>query len=128
LDVGIDSEKTVLIIDNQPREAAALPKQLAFAGFKTEFATTGAGAIQKVEEHPPDIVLLEASLSDVDSLEVVAFIRSDIRTHRIPVLAMSVFAHLKDRCLQGGCDYFLVFCICRPARRDSPGSEADQDS
>jgi CheY-like chemotaxis protein len=63
LDVGIDSEKTGLIVDNQPREAAALPKQLAFAGFKTEFATTGAGAIQKVEEHTPDIVLLEASLS-----------------------------------------------------------------
>src|SRR5262249_12540676 len=101
------SEKTGLIVDNQPRETKALKKQLAFAGFRTEIATTGAGAIKIVEERPPDIVLLEASLSDVDSIEVVAFIRSDLRTCRVPVLAMSVFRHMKDRCLKGGCDAFL---------------------
>jgi DNA-binding response OmpR family regulator len=107
LTVGTDSPKTVLIVDNQPRETATLRKHLAFAGFKTEIATTGEGAIKIMEEFPPDIVLLEASLSDVDSIEVVAFIRSDLRTCRIPVLAMSVFPHLKDRCLKGGCDDFL---------------------
>jgi PleD family two-component response regulator len=65
--VGTASEKTVLIVDNQPRETAALQKQLAFAGFKTEIAMTGAGTIKIVEERPPDIVLIEASLSDIDS-------------------------------------------------------------
>ena len=68
--MGTASEKTVLIVDNQPRETAALQKQLLFAGFKTEIAATGAGAIKIVEEHPPDIVLIEASLSDIDSVEV----------------------------------------------------------
>jgi DNA-binding response OmpR family regulator len=106
-DVKTDSAKTVLIVDNQPRETATLQKQLAFAGFRTEIATTGAGAIKIVEEHPPDIVLLEASLSDIDSVEVVAFIRSDLRTCRMPVLAMSVFPHMKGRCLKGGCDDFI---------------------
>ena len=67
LDVGTSGEKTVLIVDNQPRETAALQKQLAFAGFKTEIAMTGAGTIKIVEERPPDIVLIEASLSDIDS-------------------------------------------------------------
>lgn len=104
---GTSGEKTVLIVDNQPRETAALQKQLALAGFKTEIATTGAGAIKILEEHPPDIVLIEASLSDIDSVEVVAFIRSDLRTCRLPVLAMSVLPHLKGRCLKGGCDDFL---------------------
>ena len=107
MDVGTDSTKTILIVDNQPRETAALRKQLGFAGFKTKIATTGAGAIKIIEEHPPDIVLLEASLSDVDSVEVVAFIRSDLRTRRLPVLAMSVFPHMKGKCLNGGCDDFL---------------------
>jgi PleD family two-component response regulator len=65
--VGTASEKTVLIVDNQSRETAALQKQLAFAGFKTEIAMTGAGTIKIVEERPPDIVLIEASLSDIDS-------------------------------------------------------------
>jgi DNA-binding response OmpR family regulator len=43
-----------------------------------------------VEEQPPDIVLLEASLSDIDSLEVLAFIRSDLWACRMLILAMSV--------------------------------------
>jgi DNA-binding response OmpR family regulator len=55
---GTDTEKTILIVDNQPRETAALRKRLEFAGFKTEVAHTGAGAIQKVEEDPPDAVVL----------------------------------------------------------------------
>ena len=63
------------------------------------------GAIKIIEEHPPDIVLIEvlieASLSDIDSVEVVAFVRSDLRTCRLPVLAMSVLPHLKGRCLKG---------------------------
>jgi len=63
---GTDSAKTVLIVDNQPRETAAVR----------------AGVIKIIAEHPPDIVLLEASLSDLDSVEVVAFIRSDLRTCR----------------------------------------------
>ena len=105
--MGIDSGKTVLIVDNQPREAVALQKQLAFAGFKTEIATTGEGAVKILEEHSPDIVLLEASLSDIDSSEVVTFIRSECPDVRLPVLAISVFPHMKGRCLQSGCDDFL---------------------
>jgi two-component system response regulator MprA len=105
--VGTSGPKTVLIVDNQPRATAMLQKQLAFAGFKTEVATTGEGAIKIMEASAPDIVLLEASLSDVDSGEVVSFIRSDLRTCRIPVLAMSVLPHMKDRCLKEGCDDFV---------------------
>jgi DNA-binding response OmpR family regulator len=105
--VASDNETTVLIVDSQPREMAALQKQLGFAGFKTEIAITGEGAIKILKEHPPDVVLLDASLSDIDSLEVVAFIRNASRTSRIPVLAMSAFAHMKGRCLEGGCDDFV---------------------
>jgi two-component system, OmpR family, response regulator MprA len=105
--LGTDSPKTVFIVDNQPRETAALRKQLTVAGFRTEVATTGAGAIKLEEEQPPDIVLLEASLSDIDCLEVLAFIRSDLRACRMLILAMSVLPHMKGRCLNCGCDDFL---------------------
>jgi len=99
--------KTILIVDNQQREAAALRKQLEFAGFKTQVAHTGTGAISQIAEHPPDVVLLEVSLSDIDALEVVSFIRNDSKNCLIPVLAMSAFPHMKDRSLRGGCNDFF---------------------
>jgi len=100
-------KKTILIVDNQQREAATLRKQLEFAGFKTQVAHTGTGAISQIAEHPPDVVLLEVSLSDIDALEVVSFIRNDSKNCLIPVLAMSAFPHMKDRSLRGGCNDFF---------------------
>jgi len=105
--VSTDTEKTILIVDSQQRETAALRKQLEFAGFKTQVAHTGTGAINKIEEHSPDIVLLEVSLSDIDALEVVSFIRNNSKNCLIPVLAMSAFPHMKDRSLRGGCNDFF---------------------
>ncbi len=105
--MSTDTQKTILIVDNQQRETAALRKQLEFAGFKTQVAHMGTGAINKIEEHPPDLVLLEVSLSDIDALEVVSFIRNDSNNCLIPVLAMSVFPHMKDRALRGGCNDFF---------------------
>jgi DNA-binding response OmpR family regulator len=105
--VSTDTEKTVLIVDNQQSDTAALRKQLEFAGFKTQVVHTGTGAINKIEEHPPDVVLLEVSLSDIDALEVVSFIRNDSKNCLIPVLAMSVLPHMKDRSLRGGCNDFF---------------------
>lgn len=105
--MSTDTEKTILIVDNQQRETAALRKQLEFAGFKTQVAHTGTGAINKIEEHPPDVVLLEVSLSDIDALEVVSFIRNNSKNCLIPVLAMSAFPHMKDRSLRGGCNDFF---------------------
>ena len=100
-------KKTILIVDNQQREAATLRKQLEFAGFKTQVAHTGTGAISQIAEHPPDVVLLEVSLSDIDALEVVSFIRNDSKNCLIPVLAMSAFPHMRDRSLRGGCNDFF---------------------
>lgn len=105
--MSTDTEKTILIVDNQHRETAALRKQLEFAGFKTQVAHTGTGAINKIEEHPPDIVLLEVNLSDIDALEVVSFIRNNSNNCLIPVLAMSALPHMKDRSLRGGCNDFF---------------------
>jgi len=105
--VRTDTEKTILIVDNQQRETATLRKQLEFAGFKTQVAHTGTGAISQIAEHPPDVVLLEVSLSDIDALEVVSFIRNDSKNCLIPVLAMSAFPHMKDRSLRGGCNDFF---------------------
>ena len=103
----IDNEQIILIVDNQQRDTAALRKQLEFAAFKTEVAHTGTGAINRIKEHPPDLVLLEVSLSDIDALEVVSFIRNDSKNCLIPVLAMSAFPHMKEKSLRGGCNDFF---------------------
>jgi CheY-like chemotaxis protein len=103
----MSAEQTVLIVDNHETEATRLARQLAYVGLKTTFTTTGEGAMRQIAEHCPALVLLEVELSDMDGLEVVSFIRNTAKIRDIPILAMSAFPHMRDRCLQGGCDHFI---------------------
>ena len=77
------------------------------AGFAISFTRTGAGAIKSIEEHAPDVVLLEIDLSDMDGIDVVKIIRDNPKRVRMPIIAISAFPYMKARCLDNGCDDFM---------------------
>ena len=101
------AEKTVLIVENQPNYTQLLVKQVLFAGLKPVVAITGEGGIKKVAECRPDLILMEAELSDMDIMEFITLLRQRPEADGIPVVAMSAFPHLKSKCLEGGCNDFL---------------------
>jgi CheY-like chemotaxis protein len=84
-----------------------LVKQLLFAGLKPVVAITGEGGIKKVVECRPDLILMEAELSDMGIMEFITLLRQRPEADGIPVVAMSGFPHLKSKCLEGGCNDFL---------------------
>lgn len=101
------AEKTVLIVESEPNYTQLLVKQLLFAGLKPVVAITGEGGIKKVTECRPDLILMEAELPDMDLLEFTSLLRQRPEADGTPVVAMSVFPHLKSKCLDGGCNDFL---------------------
>ena len=101
------AQKTVLIVENQPNYTQLLVKQLLFAGLKPVVAITGEGGIKKVAECRPDLILMEAELSDMDIVEFISLLRQRPEADGVPIVAMSAFAHLKSKCLEGGCNDFL---------------------
>ena len=106
---GMTSEagRSVLIVENQPNYTQLLVKQLLFAGLNPIVAITGEGGLRKVAECHPAMILLEVELSDMDGLEFVSLVRQRPEADKIPILAMSIFPHLKSKCLRGGCNDFL---------------------
>jgi DNA-binding response OmpR family regulator len=101
------ARKTVLVVENQPNYTQLLVKQLLFAGLNPVVAITGEGGLRKVAESHPDLILLEAELSDMDGMEFISLLRQSPEADRIPVVAMSAFTHLKSKCLERGCSDFL---------------------
>ena len=101
------AQKTILIVENQPNYTQLLVKQLLFAGLKPVVAITGEGGIKKVVECRPDLILMEAELSDMGIMEFITLLRQRPEADGIPVVAMSAFPHLKSKCLEGGCNDFL---------------------
>ena len=99
--------KTVLIIEKQPNYTQLLVKQVMFAGLNPVIAVTGEGGLRKALEYHPDLILLELDLTDMDGLKFVSLLKEKPQLQNIPIVAMSIFNHLKTAALHGGCDDFL---------------------
>lgn len=100
--------KTVLIVEKNLNYTQAFVKQIRSAGLKPIVATTGEGGLRKAEECPPDLILLEVELPDMNGLRFVSEIRRNPEADRVPIVAMSAFPDLKPRCLERGCNDFLL--------------------
>jgi len=100
--------KTVLIVEKNPDYTQALVKQIRLAGLKPIVAVTGEGGLRMAEECHPDLILLEVELADMNGLSFVSAIRRNPQADRVPIVAISPFPHLKSKCLERGCDDFLL--------------------
>jgi len=100
--------KTVLIVEKNPNHTQSLITQIRFAGLKPIVAITGEGGLRMAEECHPDLILFEVELPDMNGLRFVSEIRRNPEADRVPIVAMSAFPDLKARCLESGCDDFLL--------------------
>jgi DNA-binding response OmpR family regulator len=100
--------KTVLIVEKEPKYSQSLARQILFAGFRPVVATTAEGGLRKAKECHPDLILLEIELPDLDGLRFISEIRRNPEADRMAIIAISALPHLKQRCLDLGCDDFLL--------------------
>src|SRR5499426_2819776 len=71
-------------------------------------AHTGSDALQQIKKETPDLILLDLSLPDMHGLELAKMVRANARTNSIPILAMSANRMDKKKCLQMGCNDFIL--------------------
>jgi DNA-binding response OmpR family regulator len=71
-------------------------------------AITGEGGLKMAEECHPNLILLEVELPDMNGLRFVSAIRRNPEADQVPIVAMSAFPDLKSRCLERGCNDFLL--------------------
>ena len=79
----------VLIVDDNEKNRKLAQSVLSAAGFRTLEAATGAEAVAMAIEHVPDVVLMDLQLPDMAGTEATRELRSDERTARIPVVALT---------------------------------------
>jgi two-component system, cell cycle response regulator DivK len=118
----------VLIVDDNDRNLRLARDVLRFAGLRTLEATTAAEGIRLAIAHVPDVIVMDVRLPDVDGPAALVLLRSEPRTARIPVVAVTSSAMMGDRerLLSAGFDGYLekpisvkefaqqVRAFCRP--------------
>jgi len=77
----------ILIVEDDPDIAELVAHYLDKAGFTTERIASGRDALASIAAKPPDLVVLDLMLPQVDGLEICRTVRSDRKTAAIPIIA-----------------------------------------
>ena len=102
----IENGPRVLVVDDEPSIVDAVATSLRYEGFTVDEAMTGRKALAQAQEDPPDLLILDVMLPDLDGLEVTRRLRAD--GLRIPVLFLTARDTLQDKLAGltvGGDDY-----------------------
>lgn len=109
-----DHECIVLIVDDVPDNLSLLHDMLDGSGYTVLVATDGSTAIERARQLQPHIVLLDAVMPGMDGFETCRRLKSDVRTHAIPVVFMTGLTdseHVVMGFEAGGVDY-----VTKPVR------------
>ncbi|MGA2946603.1 MAG: sigma-54 dependent transcriptional regulator [Candidatus Sulfotelmatobacter sp.] len=97
----------VLIIDDEAEIRESLQTLLELEGFAVETAATGEAGLQRIGEHPFDLILLDLTLPGRNGMEILA----EIRAHEtgLPVIMITAFGTVENavRAMQGGAVNFV---------------------
>lgn len=96
----------VLVVEDERDIRELLRRYLERAGHSVVTSASGAEALRLLETAPPDLVLLDLGLPDVDGTEVLRAAREP----RIPVIVLTARASVEDRIrgLELGADDYVV--------------------
>jgi two-component system, OmpR family, phosphate regulon response regulator PhoB len=87
----------VLIVDDDPDIQRLVSYNLSQAGFQVTTAVSGRLALDSVQKHPPDLIILDVMLPDIDGLEVCRSLRQRDNSRRIPVIMLTARTEEIDR-------------------------------
>lgn len=102
--------RIVLIVDDDPFQHTLLDGMLHDCGYETVHAASAAEAMAQAGRRPPDIVLMDVELPDVDGIAATRQIKTSQRYAATPVLMIAGHGE-KDvvvRSVQAGAGGFLV--------------------
>ncbi|MGZ0201631.1 response regulator transcription factor [Streptomyces sp. SCPE 10] len=92
----------LLVVDDEPTVRELLRTALCYAGFDVDAAATGQQALDLAVQCPPDLVLLDVMLPDMDGFEVIRRLRALPRSlpgrgGDVPVLFVTARETRQDR-------------------------------
>src|SRR5688572_15374611 len=76
----------VMLVDDADVERAAVRRLLEREGYDVVEAADGLDALAVLEGSRPALILLDLSMPDLDGLELLRFLRDDVRWQSIPVV------------------------------------------
>jgi putative two-component system response regulator len=98
---------SLLVVDDTPANLN-LMAGLLNTEYRVRLANGGARALELAQREPPDLVLLDVMMPDVDGYEVCRLLKRDARTRGVPVIFITAMSQIEDEARGfevGGADF-----------------------
>src|SRR5688572_28621485 len=104
------SMSQILVVEDDPDIAQLIGHYLEKAGYTVEFLSSGKAVMPKVRRDPPDLVVLDLMLPELDGLMICQAMRTDPQTAAIPIIMVTARGEEADRItgLELGADDYVT--------------------
>jgi len=101
--------KRILYIEDNPENRLLMRRVLMAEGYTMEEASDGNSGLQKAAESPPDLILMDINLPEIDGYEVTARLKQLPNLTGVPIIAVTanVMKGDREKTLAAGCDGYI---------------------
>jgi len=105
-----NGKKRILAVDDEKHIVRLVEVNLRKAGYDVDTAYDGREALEKVKKNPPDLIVLDVMMPQLDGFSVLKRLKQDPATKDIPVIMLTAKAQDADvfRGWQSGVDSYLT--------------------
>jgi two-component system, cell cycle response regulator DivK len=105
----LDRAAIILYIEDNPDNRLLIRRVLQAEGMVFQEASDAAEALVSVHQVPPDLILMDINLPEVDGYALTAQLKALPQIQHVPIIAMTanVMKGDRERTLQAGCDGYI---------------------
>jgi phosphoserine phosphatase RsbU/P len=108
----VNNKGNILVVDDKPDNLRLLVNLLSEQGYKVRPVPSGKLALSGAQAIPPDIILLDVMMPEMDGFEVCKRLKKNNETKDIPIIFLTAKVETNDIVKgfdMGGADY-----VCKP--------------
>ena len=113
-----DKKDKILLIEDHDMSRKMSRINLLEGGFMVVEAKNGMDGIKMLQEHTPNLIILDLQMGDMDGFKVLSMLKTSPKWMNIPVLVFSstITQDVIDKLINGGADEFLLKTATSPAK------------
>lgn len=99
----------ILYVEDNLENRILIKRVLEAEGYVVDEAPDGLTSIDMAVTNPPDLILMDINLPDIDGYEATTRLRKAAKTAHVPIVALTanVMQGDRERSLEAGCDGYI---------------------
>jgi DNA-binding response OmpR family regulator len=97
---------TILLVEDDKNQRLLYEQELRLEGYEIVAAADGKEGLRKVQEQPPDMIIMDINIPKMNGIETMGMILSKYKN--IPIIINTAYSSYKDNFMSWAADAYIV--------------------